>query len=97
MSLQVLNPVAHKASKKGASAPRLTQLSGKRVGLYWNRKAGGDAALKRTETLLKERYPGIEIRSYERKSLSQDNPSAIKDDLRRIAQECTAVIGSTAE
>ena len=97
MRLNVLNPVALKVEKKGASAPRLSKLEGELIGLYWNRKAGGDAALKRVDELLKAQYPGLKTKSYERKSVEEGNRFAIKDDLKRIAQECTGVIGSSAE
>src|SRR2546430_16690451 len=34
------------------------------IGLYWNIKAGGDAALDRTEALLHAKFPGAKFRSY---------------------------------
>ena len=36
------------------------------------------------------RYTGLETKSYERRRMS-------KDDVKLIAQECAAVIGSTAD
>jgi hypothetical protein len=91
MKLQVLNPVAEKVEKKSAAeGPRLPSLEGKIIGLYWNYKPGGDAALGRASELLKARYAGLETKSYDRRRIS-------KDDVRRIAQECAAVIGSTAD
>ncbi len=40
-----------------APNPRVTDLAGKRVGLYWNNKPGLDNFYKVFEELLKERYP----------------------------------------
>ncbi len=50
--LTILNPVAQLASDLGEppSAPqRPRTLEGRRVGLYWNRKPGGNFALERFE------------------------------------------------
>ena len=96
MKLQVLNPVAQKVEKKGPSAPRLSQLDGKTIGLYWNFKGGGDAALKRTGELLKAKYPDVETRSYVG-SIGGSTRRITKDDVKRITEECAAVIGTTAD
>ena len=91
MKLQVLNPVAEKVEKKGSTVgARLSSLEGKVIGLYWNYKPGGDAALRRASELLKARYAGLETKSYDRRRMA-------KDDVKRIAQECAAVIASTAD
>jgi hypothetical protein len=42
-----------------APAPRLADLSGKRIALVHNKKAGADTFLDAVEGLLKERYSGI--------------------------------------
>ena len=98
MRLQVLNPVAQKAEKKkGArSAPRLPTLEGKRIGLYWNLKPGGDAALRRTGELLAARYAGVETKIY-MGSVGSSNRFATRDDVQRISREVSAVIGATAD
>ncbi len=97
MKLQVLNPVAQKVeSKTGSSAPRLSTFEGKHIGLYWNLKPGGDAALKRAGELLKARYTRLETKIYVG-SIGAANRFMTKEDVKRIAQECAAVIGSTAD
>ena len=98
MKLQVLNPVAQKvAKKKGSSlAPRLPKLEGKLIGLYWNLKPGGNAALARAGELLKARYAGLEIKSYVG-SVGAANRFVTQDDVKGMAQECDGVIGSTAD
>jgi hypothetical protein len=42
-----------------APAPRLANLSGKRIALVHNKKAGADTFLDAVEGLLKEKYSGI--------------------------------------
>jgi hypothetical protein len=96
MKLHVLNPVAQKVEEISASAPRLSKLEGKSIGLYWNYKAGGDAALKRAGELLKARYAGLNAKIYVG-SIGGSNHFVTKDDAKRIAQECAGMIGSTAD
>lgn len=96
MSLRVLNPVAQKVEEKGSSAPRLSKLEGKFIGLYWNFKAGGDAALKRAGELLQSRYPGVKTKLYVG-SIGGSNHFVTKEDAKRIAGECVGMIGSTAD
>ena len=96
MTLQVLNPVAQKVEEKGSSAPRLRSLDGKFIGLYWNFKAGGDAALKRAGELLKARYAGLETKLYVG-SIGGSNHFVTKEDAKKIAGECVGMIGSTAD
>ena len=96
MRLHVLNPVAEKVEEKGSSAPRLRRLEGKFIGLYWNFKAGGDAALKRAGELLKARYSGLETKLYVG-SIGGSNHFVTKEDAKRIAGECVGMIGSTAD
>jgi hypothetical protein len=56
--LEVLNPRGVVEAKTAtAPAPRLTDLAGKRVGLYNNGKPGLDNFLAVFEELLKKKYP----------------------------------------
>lgn len=97
MKLHVLHPVAKKEEKKsGTATQRLSDLAGKRIGLYWNLKPGGDAALKRAGELLGSRFPDIETKIYVG-SIGAANRFMTKDDIKRIMAECSAVIGSTAD
>jgi hypothetical protein len=62
--LEIVNPVATpKAAEEGSAvtgtAKRPASLVGARVGLYWNGKQNGPAALAHTKTLLADRYEGI--------------------------------------
>ncbi len=92
--LIVLNPVAQLASELGEpqSAPqRPGTLEGCRVGLYWNRKQGGNFALERVGKLLQKCNPGIEPHLYHARR-------PISDDLiREIRTSCDVVVGATAD
>ena len=96
MKLHVMNPVAQKVEEKGSSAPRLRSLEGKHIGLYWNFKAGGEAALRRAGELLKSRYAGLETKLYVG-SIGGSNHFVTKEDAKRISGECVGMIGSTAD
>jgi hypothetical protein len=96
MRLNVLSPVAQKMEKKGALASRLPALDGKFIGLYWNLKSGGDIALAHAGERLKARYPGLQTKMYVG-AVGSTHRMATKDDVKRMAQECVAVIGSTAD
>lgn len=96
MTLHVLHPVALKQEQKAASAPRLSTLAGKRVALYWNHKPGGDAAVERAGELLRARFPDVETKFYIG-SVGGAVSSLNRDDVKKIAEECVAAIGSTAD
>jgi hypothetical protein len=96
MKFQIMNPVAEKVQEKGALAPRLKSLEGKHIGLYWNFKGGGDAALKRTSELLQAKYPGVTTKLYTG-SLGGSNHLVTKADAKRLAQECAGMVGTTAD
>jgi hypothetical protein len=65
--LEVLNPAGEiqKADKK-TLAPRPASLKGKKLGLIYNLKSGGDVLLTRTAELLKERYDIGEVKWFKR-------------------------------
>jgi hypothetical protein len=58
VKLELLNPRGVIEAKPVlALAPRVTDLAGKRVGLYWNSKPGMDNFFRVFDELLKKRYP----------------------------------------
>lgn len=93
-TLEVLNPVARTVERSVPPAPRLRDLAGATVGLYWNMKAGGDAALDRVEQLLQERYGGVRVRRYTG-SVGWLMRHLTAEDADRMAAEVQAVIGTT--
>lgn len=94
--LEVVNPVAQPVRHSVAPAPREADLRDAVIGLYWNMKAGGDAALDRTEALLRERIPGVSFRRYHG-SVGFLMRHCTAEDSDRIAAEVDAVVGTTAD
>jgi hypothetical protein len=66
VTLEVLNPrgVIEPPPTLGLSAPRVTDLAGKKIGLYWNGKVGTDVFFDRVEQLLKAKYSTCTILRY---------------------------------
>lgn len=95
-SIRVFNPVAEPIERVLKPAARVTDLDGRRIGLYWNMKPGGEVALREIERLLRARYPAATFRYYEGDvgSLMKKVTPRLAD---RIAKECDAVIGTTAD
>ena len=96
VSIAVLNPVAaRRAVPRAPLAPRPSRLDGLTVGLYWNLKAGGDAALDRIEALLARDIPGIRFRRYSGSVGAR--PTMNADDAAAIKAECDVLVGSVAD
>jgi hypothetical protein len=95
-SITVRNPVAPRRVVGAAPlAPRPERLEGTTIGLYWNLKAGGDVALDRIESLLAERYPGVEFRRFSGSVGAR--PTMNATDAEAIRATCGALIGSVAD
>jgi hypothetical protein len=92
--LEILNPVAEVVAHSVPPAPRLAGLEGKRIGLYWNMKSGGDMALERTQELLEARVPGVTVERFVG-SVGWLMRHCTAEDADRIARECDAVVGTT--
>jgi hypothetical protein len=65
VTLEVLNPRG-KITLPPVSAPsaRITDLTGKKIGLYWNEKQGGNHFWNGIEKLLKEKLPETMVLRY---------------------------------
>ncbi len=96
VKLQVVNPQAGTAIEAVGSAPKLSSLGGKTIGLYWNLKAGGDVALGRTAELLGQRFPGTSFKHY-LGSVGATLRHATAEDADRVSKECDAVVGTTSD
>jgi hypothetical protein len=92
--LEIVNPVARTVEHSVKPAARLRDLDGATIGLYWNMKAGGDAALDRAEQLLLARFPGAKFRRYTG-SVGWLMRHCTAEDADRIASEVHAVVGTT--
>jgi hypothetical protein len=65
VTLEVLNPRGEiEPPPTLAPKARVTDLAGKRVGLYWNGKVGTDVFFDTVETLLKEKFSTIKVLRY---------------------------------
>jgi hypothetical protein len=94
--LHVYNPVAESLQTKVRAAERVDDLDGKRFGLYWNMKAGGDVALARVQERLRERFPRASFKHY-RGSVGWMMRHVTDADVARMRAECDVVVGSTAD
>lgn len=65
VTLEVMNPRgAIPPPPFSPPSPRIKELAGKKIGIYWLGKAGGDNFWDGVEELLKEKYPTAEIIRY---------------------------------
>lgn len=94
--LDIVNPVAKTVEYSVTPAARPRDLTGATIGLYWNMKAGGDAALDRTEALLAARFPAVTFKRYTG-SVGWLMRHATAEDADRMASEVSAVVGTTAD
>ena len=94
--LVICHPIAETVEFSVKPAPRRDDLTGARIGLYWNMKAGGDAALDQMEKMLGARFPGASFRRYIG-SVGFLMRHATAEDADRIASEVDAVVGTTAD
>lgn len=96
VKLVVANPVAESAIQKIDAAPRPSDLSGTRVGLYWNLKPGGNIGLDRIESLLRERYPSATFLRFQG-SVGASVRHLTPKDADKVAAECQVVVGTTGD
>jgi hypothetical protein len=96
-SYEVLSPWAEAdpISLKGL-APRLTDLTGRKIGLLCNNKRAAPLILNAAERVLKERFPTSEIswfrtRSFSVSSLEPDNVAKFEDWINRVDAVVSAV------
>lgn len=94
--IEICNPVATIARRTASAAERPSSLEGKRLGLFWNNKPGGNTALQWAAERLRERHPGLTVRAYQG-SVGSSTRYMTPGDRQQIAAECDVVIGSTAD
>ena len=95
-TLEVLHPVAEIVQNSVPAARRLDSLDGKTIGLFWNIKAGGDVALSAVAEELSKQHEGITFRNYIG-SVGSIYRQATPEDIEKMATECDAVIGTSAD
>ena len=100
-TLSIINPIADvQANAANAQrfppAKRPQSLDGKTVGLFWNAKAGGEIALRRTRENLLRLYPGAAFKDYFG-AHGTHMRRASTEQLDQIAKEVHAVVGTTSD
>jgi hypothetical protein len=87
VTLEVLNPRGEiKAMPSSAPTPRVADLAGKKIGIYWIGKAGGNNFFDEIEQLLKAKFPTAQI-------LRFNGPFDLGADMAaKIAKEFDTVI-----
>ena len=93
VAIEVLNPVAQRLAdfRRAAGAPRPSNLEGKRIGLLWNSKRGGDVALETIGTALQDRFPATALVKVWG---VMGNP---EPTFTKVVQECDVVVGATGD
>ena len=95
VELNILNPVADvKAAENITSAPKVNDLNGKRIGLFWNQKPGGDVILRITAELLNQKFRGINFINLSGERSTHVTNAQIE---AVVKNRCDAVIASTAD
>lgn len=95
-TLTVMNPVAPSVERTASPAPRVQGLGGKRIGLYWNMKSGGDVALQHIADVLGRRYPDSTF-SLHIGDVGAMTRRVTKGAADKIAASVDALVGTTAD
>jgi hypothetical protein len=95
---QVMNPIGDPPRAAFESAGRPGDLDGKRVGLFWNGKPGGDLLLDEIGRALAERFHGVEVvKFWETRAETITAYGNSSDSVRYMAQNADLVIGTNAD
>ncbi|MDE3100615.1 MAG: hypothetical protein KGJ98_00105 [Chloroflexota bacterium] len=94
--LVVANPVAESEVQRIEPARRPADLTGTRIGLYWNLKPGGNIGLDRVESRLRERYPSAEFRRFQG-SIGATVRHLTPKDADTVASQVQVVVGTTGD
>jgi hypothetical protein len=87
-TIRVYDPTAADAAGQDALAVRFGSLDGKTVGLLDNTKDRTEIILDEVESLLRERFPGVRVQHYRKRSVS----GAGAELLGKLETECDAVV-----
>lgn len=91
--VEVLNPVAQTIGsiRNVRPAPRPTTLEGKRIGLLWNLKRGGDIALETIGAALEQQFKGAKA------IMLQGARKNTEGTFKKVLQQCDVVVGATGD
>ena len=90
--IEVVNPVAEVRPEAIMPAPRLNDLNGKEIALWWNMKSHGDVALAAVAELLENRFQGMK---FVRFTQGYPHGSEVYDPV--LESGCDAAIASTGD
>jgi hypothetical protein len=94
-NILVFNPTGTKSGKEKVGAPRLSGIDGKRIGVIWNGKLGGDVFLSRVSEVLAERF-GVKV--VERVDDRGDTNRVIDQAVvNRLVATCDAAVIGTGD
>ena len=90
VSLKCLNPQGvFEIQEPAVPSPRVKNLEGKTVGIFWDGKAGGDNFCKAVEDLLKKRLPKSKI------MMAEWNDIAAAEKLKRDIDTFVLALGDS--
>ena len=87
----VLDPRLQPGSRRVTPAPRLESLTGKRLGILWNNRLGGDRLLRHVGEALRQRHGIAEVYFTRKTFVGNAAPAQIIDDL--VARTDAIVVG----
>ena len=87
-TIRVYDPTTADAAGQDALAARFGSLDGKTVGLLNNTKDRTEIIFEEVESLLKHRFPKVDVRHYRKRSVSGAGPEL----MGRLEHECDAVV-----
>jgi hypothetical protein len=87
----VWNPLTEYETAMLTQSPRLTDLNGKTVGLFWNGKPNGDVLLEAIGKLLEDRFKDVKLIKF------WLYISAGPENQKRMAEQCDAVIAAQGD
>ena len=92
-TLEVLAPEATMQGELESfgAAVRSPTLAGKKIGLVWNAKRGGDVALDRVGEQLSHRFPDVQFKRYD------GNFPCAPELLEKALEECDVFVGSSGD
>ena len=89
----VLDPRLKRREKKVEPAPRLESLTGKRLGILWNNRLGGDALLRHIGEQLKQQHGLADVYFTKKTFVGNAAPAELIDDLVSKVDAVVAGVG----
>ncbi|MCC6856290.1 MAG: hypothetical protein IT189_09545 [Microbacteriaceae bacterium] len=89
----VLDPRLRPGAHKVEPAPRLESLAGKRLGILWNNRLGGDALLRHVGDILQEKCGIADVYFTKKTFVGNAAPNEVLDDLVRQVDAVVVGVG----